>query len=131
MKKSTKLMLKIVLVVLASLLIIGGITRHITNNRIDKRVVYWESLIDSEMPAGSSIKLVKQWGKKRNISASIITGNKFQPPEAKQIFYSNVESIPDAGIGFPCSSWNIIIEIYFGQDEKYVGRRVHAVGSCI
>ena len=98
-------------------------TGFITNYRIQKREAYWKSEINSEIPNGTSKEKLIEYLNQRNLNSSWIPGQK--------VFNENVEQIPDAGIGFPCGSWNIIIYIFLGDDNRTKGNEIHSVGSCI
>ena len=102
--------------------IFSEVTGHITNSRIQKRITYWKSLIDTEVPIGTVREKVEQWGRQRHLGLGWIDSKKF--------FDANVEQIPNVGIGVPCSAWNIIIDIYMGNDGRSIRREVHSVGSC-
>jgi hypothetical protein len=113
-----------ILAMVALTLVFSEVTERITYNRIQKRIAYWESLVDKELPSGSSKERVEQWGRDHHLKF-------FELIPSKNFFDANVEQIPAVGIGFPCSDWNIIVDIYMGNDAKSIGRKVHTVGSCI
>ena len=112
-----------ILAIVILMLAFSEITGRITNSRIHKRVAYWKSLVDKELPPGSAKESVQQWGKDHHLNLIWVS--------SKNLFDANVEQIPVVGIGFPCDEWNIIIEIYIGNDGKSVRREVYSVGSCI
>ena len=117
-----KILLGIVTIILF-LGIVYTLTGQITHNRIQKRVAYWESLIDKEIPTGTRKENVEQWGQQQHLKLEWIP--------SKNMLDANVEQLPDAGIGFPCSSWNIIVDIYIGNDGSSLRRKVHSIGNCI
>lgn len=117
------LMRKILFVIVACLGVLWSITSNITNNRVQKRLTYWRSLLDDELPAGTPKETVERWGRQRNLPLSWISDRNF--------FNANVEQVPDAGFGFPCAEWNVIIDIYVDAEGKTNKQDVHVVGSCI
>jgi hypothetical protein len=64
-----------------------------------------------------------QWGKDRNV--------KFDFLEEQRGLYANVEQVPDSGIGFPCSDWNIILKVSLDPNDCTSGSEVRTVGSCL
>jgi hypothetical protein len=117
-----KILLGIVIIVVC-LCIFSGITGHITNSRIQKRIAYWKTLISEEIPIGTTKERMEQWGKQRHLNLTWIPSRNF--------FDTTVERVPDAGIGFPCSEWNIIIDIQMGNNGTSAKQKVHSVGSCV
>ena len=88
----------------------------------DKRLGYWQHSL-KELPLGSSSDQVTRWGKSHGIELSFL-------PEQRQ-FYANVERIPVNGIKFPCSEWNIIIQITMDKAGRSIKNEVGQVGSCV
>ena len=115
----------VIIGIIAILAIYSVITGRITDSRISNQVEHWKSVLDAEIPIGTSKEKVEEWGKKRHIS------NSWELIPGKNFFNANVAQVPDAGIGFPCSQWNTIIEVYIGADGKSNKREVYSVGSCI
>jgi hypothetical protein len=109
--------------IIAMIFIYSVITGWITNYRIQKREAYWKLVIDSEIPNGTTKERLIDWLKQRHLNSTWISG--------QNVFDENVEQISDAGIGFPCGSWDIIIDISLGDNNKTVGRRIHSVGACL
>ena len=99
------------------------VTERITDSRIQERIAYWESLIDTEVPSGTRKETVEYWGKQRQLNLNWI-------PD-KNIFRAKVDQIPVAGIRFPCSEWNVIIDIYIGNNGKSLRREVRPFGICL
>jgi len=112
-----------IIVIVITLCVFSVVTGHITNSRIQKRTTYWKSLIDAEIPTGTTKEKIEQWGKQRGLHLTWIPDRNF--------FDANVEQVPESGIGFPCSEWNIIVDIYIGKDNASVKGEVSTVGSCV
>jgi hypothetical protein len=51
--------------------------------------------------------------------------------EQQRWLYSNVERVPETGIHFPCSEWNIIIAIHLDGTNRAVSNDVRTVGTCL
>jgi hypothetical protein len=63
MRRAMKRTLTGILAIVVLMLAFSEITGRITYSRIHKRVSYWESLVDKELPPGSAKESVQQWGK--------------------------------------------------------------------
>jgi len=57
-------------------------------------------------------------------------GVKFDYLRQQQELYANVEKVPEPGLKFPCSEWNIIVEITLDADGHAKDSSVRAVGTC-
>jgi hypothetical protein len=93
------------------------------DSKLDKRVVYWENTLNHDLPVGTNADEIKKWGASHNI--------KFDHLKTQQWLYANVEIVPETGITFPCSAWNIIIKITIDDKNKSVKNNISTVGSCI
>ena len=111
------------LILIGSILIYTEITSVITQGRTVNRAYYWKTSINKELPLGSSEQAIKEWGLGRNLHLE------FSPN--RNSYEANVEQVPVVGMSFPCSEWNIIVDIYVGMDGKSSKQDVHMVGSCI
>lgn len=98
-----------------------GCTSH--NAHVKERADYWKSDLDTNIPAGTTSAKAIEWGISKNI--------KFDYLPSKNWLYSNVERVPDSGIGFPCSEWNIMLKVILDANGYAVKNEVSAVGSCI
>jgi hypothetical protein len=76
-----------------------------------------------DLPVGTSADVIKKWGATHSI--------KFDDLKAQHWLYANVESVPESGIPFPCSVWNIIIQITIDATNRSTQNKVSTVGSCI
>lgn len=103
--------------------IFSAITGQITHQRIQERKSYWTKLMETEIPIGSTSQEIEEWNKRHDLNMRWVGGRDF--------YNGNVEQVPDAGIGFPCSQWNVIIDIHVGLDGKSTSQNVHSVGTCI
>jgi hypothetical protein len=73
------------------------------NSHARERAEFWKAELARDIPPGTAKDNAIQWGKDRNV--------KFDFLEKQRMLYANVEHVPDSGIGFPCSDWNIILEV--------------------
>ncbi|WP_026223521.1 hypothetical protein [Methylosarcina fibrata] len=93
------------------------------STQLNERTKFWKSELAHNIPTGTPKEKALQWGKEHQV--------KFAFLEKQNWLYANVERVPDSGIGFPCSEWNIILKVFLGADGKSVGNEVNAVGSCL
>ena len=93
------------------------------STKLDERVSYWESVLASDLPVGTSTDGIHKWGETHGI--------KFDDLKLQHWLYANVESVPETGIPFPCSAWNIIVKITIDSTNHSVQNNVNIVGSCI
>lgn len=93
------------------------------NTRLNERTKFWKSELAHNIPTGTPKEKAIQWGEKHQV--------KFDLLEKQNWLYANVERVPDSGIGFPCSEWNIILKVFTGADGNSIGNEVTALGSCI
>jgi hypothetical protein len=93
------------------------------NSHARERAEFWKAELAHNIPLGTTKEKAIQWGKDRNV--------KFEFLEEQHWLYANVEHVPDSGIGFPCSDWNIILKVSLDANDRTTGREVSTVGSCI
>ena len=101
------------------------ITRQMTFSRINERKAYWEAAIDSEIPTGTTKESIETWATSRHLKDRLV----WEPD--KSLLEVNVERVPNAGILFPCSDWNLIFNLYLGETGTLIRREVHVIGSCV
>ena len=123
---------KVMISVLAVVVLCGGFflvrsheerEKGITQSRIQKSVEYWESVLNTELPAGTAERMVQEWGERRQIQLGWSSNT--------STYHGNVDKIPDTGFGFPCSEWHVLIDIVLGKDGAVVGHKVHSAGDCL
>jgi hypothetical protein len=93
------------------------------NVKLRERVSYWEHALAQGVPVGASKESAIAWGAKNSV--------KFDYLAVQNWLYANAEQVPESGIPFPCSSWNIILRIQLGTDGTAVSNNVSQVGSCV
>lgn len=93
------------------------------NSHARERADFWRAEMARDIPPGTAKEKAIQWGKGRNV--------KFDFLEQQRWLYANVEHVPDSGIGFPCSDWNIILKVSLDANDRTIGNEVSTVGSCI
>ncbi|TKB45972.1 hypothetical protein [Thalassotalea mangrovi] len=109
-------------VILTIIILLSACSKN-NNHLLDERMQYWEITLESNVTKGTSRESIKQWALKNSIEF-------FENPETKSL-YANVETIADSGIGFPCSEWNIILEIQLDDNEVSIGHSISSVGTCV
>jgi hypothetical protein len=91
--------------------------------KLDERIAFWKNALASDLPVGTNADEIKKWGATHGV--------KFDDLKVQHWLYANVESVPETGIPFPCSAWNIIIKITVDTTNRSVQNNVSTVGSCI
>jgi hypothetical protein len=87
------------------------------------RRAYWEGELARNAPVGSSKDAILTWAASRGVH--------FNDDHTQQRLYANVEQIPEPGIPFPCSEWNIIVQISMDSNNRSTSNNVSQVGSCL
>lgn len=90
---------------------------------VKERIAFWENTLQTEVPVGSSKNQILRWGDERHVPFIYI-------PE-KRWFYAIVEKLPEPGIPFPCSEWNITVQITLDSTDHSIANHVGMVGSCV
>jgi len=93
------------------------------NLKLDERVQHWKLVLDENVPLGTSKEAIDKWASENSIEFS-------ENPTLMKLF-ANVEQVPDTGIGFPCSEWNIILEVQLDKNRLSKSNSISTVGSCI
>ena len=112
--------MRILPILLLSLILIA--CKH-DSAKLDERVSFWRNELARDVPVGTSRDEIIKWGAGRGV--------KFDYLEVQHWLYVNAESVPETGIPFPCSAWNIIIKITIDPTNHSVQNNVSTVGSCI
>jgi len=93
------------------------------NHTLQDRVAYWRGAISQGVPNGSSREKAMEWAAGHNV--------KFVYLEQQNWLYANVEQVPESGIPFPCSQWNIILKVAFDATGHSLNNEVSTVGTCL
>ena len=93
------------------------------NHLLKERTAYWREALSRGVPAGSSKQQAMEWAASRNV--------KFEYLEQQHWLYANVERVPESGIPFPCSQWNIILTVTIDNTGHSVQNEVSTVGTCL
>ncbi len=56
---------------------------------------------------------------------------KFDFLEQQRWLYANVERVPESGVPFPCSEWNIILTFHLDEQQRSMMNEVSTVGACL
>lgn len=91
--------------------------------QLKERVKFWQETLNKEVPVGTSKGRIIDWGTAHHV--------KFDYLEQQQWLYANVEAIPERGIPFPCSQWNIILKISIDKAGNSTNNEVSTVGTCL
>jgi len=93
------------------------------NHMLKERAAYWREALSQGVPAGSSKQKAMEWAAAHNV--------KFEYLEQQHWLYANVERIPEPGIPFPCSQWNIILKVTIDATGHSIQNEVSTVGTCL
>ena len=93
------------------------------DHQLEQRVSFWKSELQSGVPLGSSADVAVAWGNTHGVSLDLL-------PEQKWL-YGIIERVPEKGIAFPCSEWNIVIRIQLDEHGKTAENFVETVGTCV
>ena len=93
------------------------------NPVLDEKIKHWELLLNNNVPSGTSLKSIESWALKNNIQ--------FHKNPTTNKLYANVEAVKDTGMGFPCSHWNVILEIQLNKNKSSISNSVSSVGTCV
>jgi len=96
------------------------------NDRFRSREAYWTSTLDREVNVGESKSEAQTW-LERQVSWRN-AGDLYDPGERK--FVGTVDKFHDP-IGYPCSDWDLAVEITIGKDDRVTGRKVTTSGACL
>jgi len=110
--------LVLVIVALATLAACAGDRPVLT-----KRVTFWRDALSQGAPIGSTVEKVREWGTRYHVS--------FQYLEQQHWLYANVEQVPEEGMPFPCSQWNIILKVTIDPTGHSTENEVSTVGTCL
>jgi len=91
--------------------------------KLQERIAFWRNTLAKDVPVGTNAENIRAWGTAHHV--------KFDYLEQQQWLYANVAKIPEKGIHFPCSEWNIILKITIDSAGRSVKTDVSSVGSCI
>jgi hypothetical protein len=109
--------------IIAMLIVITLVGCAHGNTNLRERTAFWRAELARDIPTGTPQAKVKEWGITRNV--------RFDYLEKQRWFSANVELVPDSGIGFPCSHWNILLKIAIDANGRTVSSDVSVVGSCV
>jgi len=105
-----------------------GLATEYIEHRFDDRLrsenAYWTSTLDREVSIGELKTDAQAW-----VQLQVPAGRaNFDPVERK--FIGVVDNIHEP-IGYPCSDWDLVVEITIGTDDRVTARRVTTSGACI
>lgn len=93
------------------------------NHLLKDRAAYWREALSQGVPKGTSREKAMEWAAGHNV--------KFEYLEQQHWLYANVEQVPESGIPFPCSQWNIILKVTIDTTGQSVKNEVSTVGTCL
>jgi hypothetical protein len=93
------------------------------NHALKERTAYWREALSQGVPTGTSREKALEWAISRNV--------KFEYLEQQHWLYATVEQVPESGVPFPCSQWNIILKITIDPTGHSVKNEVSTVGTCL
>jgi hypothetical protein len=86
-------------------------------------VLTWDATIEKQVPIGTGRSKVEAW-----VAANTIL---LRYDADRNQLYGVVEKVPEPGLKFPCSDWNVIVEIRFDTRGRVLNHFVHTVGTCL
>jgi hypothetical protein len=126
-KREAKLMMWLFLMIpvigVTAAVIIPLLKKHHTQPQLQERVHFWRDSLAKEVPIGTNKERIMEWGAAHHF--------KFDYLEKQHWLYANVEAVPEKGIPFPCSQWNIILEISIDKTGHSTNNEVSTVGTCL
>lgn len=93
------------------------------DHALQDRAAYWRGALSQGVPTGSSKQKAMEWASGHNV--------RFTYLNQKNWLYANVEQVPESGIPFPCSHWNIILKVAFDGTGHSLSNEVSTVGICL
>lgn len=111
--------MRIILVALAVVALAACAGDH----NLQDRAAYWRVALTKGVPTGSSKDKAMEWATYHNV--------KFKYLNQQNLLYANVEQVPESGIPFPCSHWNIILKVSFDGNGYSLNNEVSTVGTCL
>jgi hypothetical protein len=93
------------------------------NHALQERIAYWQANLSEGVPVGSNRVAAMTWAASRDVQ--------FQYVEEQHWLYAIVERVPESGIPYPCSQWNIILKVRFDSTGHSTKSDAGAVGSCL
>ena len=90
---------------------------------LQDRVSFWRAQMSEGVPVGSSVGNIQAWGHVHHVA--------FDYLEQQHLLYANVESVPESGLKFPCSKWNIILKVSINSAGVSTNNEVSTVGTCV
>jgi hypothetical protein len=110
-------------IVAAILIAVALVACSTGNAKLQERVAFWRGALANGVPVGTGKEKIREWGETHHV--------KFDLLGQQHVLYANVERIPEAGIPFPCSEWNIILKITIDSAGRSERSEVSTAGSCI
>lgn len=89
--------------------------------KVAGRVALWQQTVDRDIPPGTGQREIIEWGLKNDVTLHLLQ---------KRDLYGLIETMEPEGINFPCSRWNIILEITMNPAKESVRQKVRASDGC-
>lgn len=103
---------------LAALLVSSCATRH---NNVEERKRYWEQVVHSELPVGSSYEDVKRWTDSRRLS--------IVEEQSAHTLVSGLEYVPVNDL--VCKGFGLSLRLTFDPDRHVSQETVNSFGNCL
>lgn len=101
---------------------IDGFLRMLSGNPVMDRKEYWKEKIATELPTGSTWDDITVWGELNTVNFE---------KDSQNTLRGTAEIIPDPGLEFPCSQWNIVIIIDLDASGRSTDQKIKTIGSCL
>jgi hypothetical protein len=129
MKRIMLVTLAALAIIATSLLIFDQVGAWITASKINESKVHWTSVVNSEIQIGESKDQVDRWLNGR-LAKNTSTGLSTYDPNTRS-FYFTGNLIKVVGFQYPCSAWQVEVEIGLGPDDRVKSRKVTLSGACV
>ncbi len=93
----------------------------VPQRKVAGHVALWQQTIAREIPIGTDRKKILEWAEVNDIALY-----KFNYTD----LYGLIETLVPEGINFPCSRYNIIIEIRMDKEKKSKSQKIRASDGC-
>jgi hypothetical protein len=105
----------------AAVLVASLVACTTAHNRVHERQVYWQEVMHSEVPVGSTRDALLAWANGRSIRLS--------DPDAAGRVYAGVEYIETHE--WVCRGWSVTLEFILSSDGSVAKETVRTLGNCV
>jgi len=85
---------------------------------------HWQSIIDKEIPIGSTRQAIEAWGKSRGLTF----GDTAKVSDMPLTLFAEVERVPADGV--VCKEWQFNVMITLSREGRSTEQHVSGAGTC-